>query len=71
MKSQDGLFFYQNSLDNLHVNFSIQNIDPSLIFVITDQKSMLEELDRIGINRLKLFNDVDNIAGYIKKTFGY
>lgn len=71
MKSQDGLFLYQNSVDRGSNDFESQLIQPSITFVLENKKKFYKQLDNIGINRLKLFHDADNIAEYIKSRYKY
>lgn len=71
MKSQDGLFLYQNSVDGGRNKFESQDIEPYLTFILEDKETFFKELDSIGINRLKLFHNVDNIAKYVKNSYQY
>lgn len=74
-RNQQGLFFYQGYLDYIEpaYNFRVlakqhlyfQNIE----FHIKNKTMILNELDRIGINKKSLFCDYDSIACYIKEKY--
>lgn len=73
MRLQSGRFIYQNVfywfvydyVRNHDVSYYTQKIKPDFSLKISNKANILKELDLIGINRLTLFNDPDNIADYI------
>ena len=75
MKLQSGRFIYQNVfywylndyVRNNNVCHYTQKIIPDFSIKISNKANILKELDLIGINKLTLFNDPDNIADYIYK----
>lgn len=75
IKSQEGIFIYQNFLSYYskisepHNKLLLQNIEPDFTIKINNQKQILKELDILGINRKILFGDYDNTAKYINERF--
>ena len=77
--NQRGAFFYQSyftyrndllSFENDYTSVALQEIDfSSKIFQIKNKKQILNELDQIGINRMTIWGDFDNIAAYIREKF--
>lgn len=73
MKLQSGRFIYQNVfywyvydyVRKNDVSHYTQKIIPDFSIKVTNKDKILKELDLIGINKLTLFNDPDNIADYI------
>lgn len=74
MTLQSGRFIYQNILYSpLNILNSqenrdyIQKIIPDISIEIENKIEIVKDLDLLGINRKKLFNDPDNIAKYVYK----
>lgn len=72
MTLQSGRFIYQNilfsplnSLNKLKTIDYIQKIIPDISIKIKNKREILNDLDLLGINKINLFNDPDNIASYI------
>lgn len=70
-RNQQGLFIYQNYLQeseflNTPYIVSIQRIWPDKIVVINNKKTILDELDFMGINEKFIYGDYDHIASYIR-----
>lgn len=72
MTLQSGRFIYQNILNSplnrinkqKTIN-NVQKIIPNAFIRIENKREILDDLDLIGINKLTLFNDPDNMADYI------
>ena len=62
MINQQGIFVYQMKLGN-----KVQKMKPFRTFIIPDdrKKSIIQQLNRIGINQKFIYPDADNIAQYI------
>ncbi|EAC7120429.1 hypothetical protein AK851_03740, partial [Listeria monocytogenes] len=72
MQSQRGSFIYQNYFDHISLqNSSEEIIYPEETLKIKNKAHILKQLDMLGINKKELFPDVDNIAAYTKKKYGY
>ena len=74
MTLQSGRFIYQNILysplnilNKQEKRDYIQKIIPDISIEIENKKEIVKDLDLLGINRKKLFNDPDNIAKYVYK----
>lgn len=72
MTLQSGRFIYQNILNSplnrLNKQKTINNVQkiiPNAFIRIENKREILDDLDLIGINKLTLFNDPDNMADYI------
>lgn len=72
MTLQSGRFIYQNvlnsplnKLNKQKIVNNVQKIVPNTFIRIENKREILNDLDLIGINKLTLFNDPDNIAAYI------
>lgn len=72
MTLQSGRFIYQNILNSplnrinkqKTIN-NVQKIIPNAFIRIENKREILDDLDLIGINKLTLFNDPDNMGDYI------
>ncbi len=76
IRLQSGHFIYQNALyyqDNIKFEYSIINdsIRPDKIITIKNKNKnrILKELDKIGINKMTLFEDADKYAEYLKEKY--
>lgn len=74
INNQSGVFLYQAFLDYQTDAFEVdglmvQQVTPSMIIQVDNQKSILNELDIMGINRKYIYGDFDNIAQYINMNF--
>lgn len=74
MTLQSGRFIYQNILyspfnilNKQEKRDYIQKIVPDISIEIENKIEIVKDLDLLGINRKKLFNDPDNIAKYVYK----
>lgn len=74
MTLQSGRFIYQNILYSpLNILNRQENRDytqkiiPDISIEIENKIEIVKDLDLLGINRKKLFNDPDNIAKYVYK----
>jgi FRG domain protein len=74
MTLQSGRFIYQNILyspfnilNRQEKRDYIQKIVPDISIEIENKIEIVKDLDLLGINRKKLFNDPDNIAKYVYK----
>ena len=72
MNLQSGRFIFQNILYSPINKFNklktidyIQKIIPEISIKIENKREILNDLDLLGINKVSLFNDPDNIANYI------
>ena len=72
MNLQSGRFIFQNILYSPLNKFNklktidyIQKIIPEISIKIENKREILNDLDLLGINKVSLFNDPDNIANYI------
>lgn len=72
MTIQSGRFIYQNILyspfnilNKKEKRDYIQKITPDFSIEIENKIEIVKDLDLLGINRKKLFNDPDNIAKYV------
>jgi len=69
---QEGLFIYQASWSIIgEQGVYNQQYNPSLEFEIYNQKEILLELAKIGINDKTVFGDHDSIAKYLKYKYIY
>ena len=70
MKSQRGMFIYQNYFNTFSLQKdSKEHIEYDIIIKISNKKRILNELDMLNINKSTLFPDADNIANYLKDNF--
>jgi hypothetical protein len=60
-------FDYQTGLDDMG-GLMVQEIIPSFIIEVNNQKEIMNELDFAGINRKFIFGDFDNTAQYVNET---
>ena len=42
---------------------------PNEILIIRNKETILDELDKIGINEANLFPEMDKVADYLKKKY--
>ena len=74
-RNQQGLFMYQGFMTYIEpvYNFRVLAVQRLYFqeqsFLIKNKTAILQELDKIGINRKTLFCDYDNIARYIKEKY--
>ena len=74
-RNQQGLFMYQGFMTYIEpvYNFRVLAVQHLYFqeksFCIKNKTAILQELDKIGINRKTLFCDYDNIAYYIKEKY--
>lgn len=71
MRAQDGLFIYQDHYELPFSTTIYQSVEPDLIVSIKNKVNFSRELDTLGINSLKLFNDPDSVADYLKSKYKY
>lgn len=72
IRNQNGIFLYQGFLDyytrlDEMGGLMVQEIIPSFIIQIKNQKNIMDELDLVGINRTFIYGDFDNTAQYINE----
>ncbi len=74
-RNQQGLFMYQGYMTYIEpvYNFRVLAVQHLYFqeqsFLIKNKSAILQELDKIGINRKTLFCDYDNIAKYITEKY--
>lgn len=74
IRNQCGVFVYQAFIDyqtdyDTIGGIMIQNIVPSMIIQIDNQKEIMKELDLVGINKKFIYDDFDNTAQYINMKY--
>ena len=72
--AQDGLFFYQLNFHTSEPPYESglilsQDIHPSIIIELSQPEILKKELNALGITKLKMFPDPDNIASYFKEIY--
>lgn len=72
IRNQNGVFLYQafidyqTDLDEVG-GLMVQQVIPSMVIEVFNQKEIMEELDLVGINKKFIYGDFDNTAQYINK----
>ena len=70
IRNQSAVFLYQGFIDYMTNDFqncaiAIQNVIPDMTIEVRLQKSILAELDLMGINKNTIYGDSDSTAQYI------
>lgn len=67
MLDQSGSFIVQ-SIFRSHVRDTLELIKPDFTIIVKNKKVLSEELDLLGIKRIRFFNDPDSIASYLNSN---
>ena len=67
MLDQSGSFIVQ-SIFRSHVRDTLELIKPDFTIIVKNKKVLSEELDLLGIKRIRFFNDPDSIAYYLNSN---
>jgi hypothetical protein len=74
IRNQSGVFLYQafidyqTDLDEVG-GLMVQEITPSMVIQVDNQKDIMKELDIVGINKKYIYGDFDNTAQYVNMRF--